>query len=236
MTLMTEFRSTVGSIAGRALEFALPATCAGCYLAGTLLCRECRALLVLGLEADPVSRARPAAELPAPLFQLEWCARFGGIAHRALNRLGEVGDRRLSGPLGEAIAARWASAGAGGDVLVPVPPSNNRTRERSHDHAVLLARAAGRRLRLPVVEALGRRHEGEWVNGETFEVIAADRIDGLAVVLVDGVVATGATLAACATVLLAAGARVVSAVTVARAHHATAHQVTARPMAAPAAS
>jgi ComF family protein len=167
------------------------------------------------------------AELPEPLLQLEWCAPFTGVTRRALHQLKYGGERRLATPLGEAIASRWAIAGAGGDVLLPVPASADRIRERGYDQAVLLARVAGRRLRLPVVEGLVRAREtavqfdldragrGANVQG-AFQVVAADAIRGRWVVLVDDVVTTGSTLAACARALLDAGALAVSAVTVAR--------------------
>jgi predicted amidophosphoribosyltransferase len=227
MSFVADLRYVIESAADRALDLALPVTCAGCYLSGTTLCRDCRAALELRLGAGTGVPTGLASELPAPLFQLEWCAPFAGITRRALERLSDAGERRMSGPLGEGIANRWAKAGAGGDVLVPVPAAADRVRERGYDQAVLLARVAGRRLRLPVIEALRRApnvapmfglvQAGQGVTvGKDFEVIAAARISGHSVVLVDDVVTTGATLSACATALLRAGARVVSAVTVAR--------------------
>jgi predicted amidophosphoribosyltransferase len=214
MSFMADFRYVVSSAADLALDLAMPATCVGCYREGTTLCRECRSALRRRLGAIPDAPSTTPVELPAPLFRLESCAPLAGITRRAVDRLSAAGERRLSRPLGEAIANRWKVAGAGGDVLVPVPDSAASVRARGYDEAVLLARAAGRRLHLPVVEALGRRTEA--VPGDdAFEVIRADRIAGLSVVLIDDVVTTGATLVACATALLHAGAREVSAVTVA---------------------
>jgi predicted amidophosphoribosyltransferase len=213
MSFMTELRHVVGSAADRALDFTMPATCVGCYREGTTLCRDCR--MALGSRLGPSSNVVAAhGELLAPLARLESCAPFAGITRRAIDRLSAAGERRLSGPLGEAIATRWRTAGSGGDVLVPVPDSSASVRARGYDEAVLLARVAGRRLRLPVVEALGRASEAE-ASGTVFDVIAPELIVGRSVVLIDDVVTTGATLVACATALLKAGARVVSAVTVA---------------------
>ena len=227
MSLMTELRLVVGSAAGRALDLALPPVCAGCYREGWPLCPECRPSLDVRLGAVPGVPVGLPADLPAPLLQLEWCAPFTGVARRALHQLKYAGERRMATPLGEAIAARWRVASAGGEVLVPVPASPARIRERGYDQAVLLARVAGRRLRLPVVEAvarsrttaaqfdLGRADRGLNVEA-AFEVVAPDAIRGRWVVLVDDVVTTGATLAACGEALLGAGALAVSAVTVAR--------------------
>ena len=97
------------------------------------------------------------AELPDGLLQVEWCAPFSGVVRDALHQLKYGGERRLAGPLGDAIARRWSRAGAGGDLLVPVPVHRDRAAQRGYDQAVLLARAAGGTLGLPVVEALERR-------------------------------------------------------------------------------
>jgi len=221
MALMLDFRNAVTAVTDRAMDLAMPVTCAGCFHEGTPLCRECRAALQARLEEGPRERSGIEVATPAPLLQLEWCGPFSGITRRALDRLGEGGERRLSGPLGEAIAHRWQRAGSGGDVLVPVPASTVSTRARGYDEAVLLARVAGRRLRMPVVEALGRTGTPVPDRGGVFQVVAPAEIRGRSVVLVDDVVATGDTLVACASALLRAGARVVSAVTVARAHPPT---------------
>jgi len=214
-------------VADRALDLALPPTCAGCNREGTPLCKECRPSIDVRLGAVPGVPIGLPGDIPAPLLQLEWCAPFTGVTRRALHHLKYTGERRLATPLGEAIAKRWQVAGVGGDVLVPVPASPDRVRERGYDQALLLARVAGRQLRLPVVEAVRRTHEtaaqfdldrsarGTNVRN-AFEVAAAEQIRGRWVVLVDDVVTTGATLAACAEALLRAGAKAVSAVTVAR--------------------
>lgn len=219
--------SFVSSLANRALDLALPALCAGCGLEGPPLCPECRPVIDVRLGADPGVALGLPADLPAPLLQLEWCAPFTGVTRRALHQLKYTGERRLAEPLGQAIARRWAAAGAGGDVLVPVPASPDRVRERGYDHAMLLAEAAARRLGLRCVPALARAREtvaqfdldrsarGANVAG-AFLVTRPEVVRGRWVVLVDDVVTTGATVAACATALLGAGARAVSAITLAR--------------------
>jgi predicted amidophosphoribosyltransferase len=212
MSLIGEMRYAIGAAADHVLDLTVTLSCAGCYLEGSSLCRDCLASLDRRLGADPDAPGVRSAP-PAPLARLEWCAPLTGLTRRALDRLGDAGERRLSDPLGEAIANRWTAGGGGGDVLVPVPGLVERNQERGFDAAVLLAHVAGRRLHLPVAEALGR---GGPAAGEAFEVIASERVRGLSVVLIDDVVGTGERLAACATALLRAGARAVSAVTVAR--------------------
>lgn len=46
----------------------------------------------------------------------------------------------MAEPLGKATAERWRRAGAGGDLIVPVPVHAERARLRGYDQALLLAR------------------------------------------------------------------------------------------------
>ena len=229
MSVMGGLWRAVGSAGNRVLDLALPALCAGCGMEGPPLCGECRPAVDARLAAVAGVPIGLPADLPEPLLQLEWCAPFTGVTRRALHQLKYAGERRLAPPLGEAIARRWAAVGAGGDVLVPVPASPDRVRERGYDQAGLLAAAAARRLRVPMIEAaartrrttaqfdLDRSARGSNVAGVFAAAPGAEmRLRGQWVVLVDDVVTTGATLAACATAMLGAGALAVSAVTVAR--------------------
>lgn len=222
----------LGSLADRALDLALPPTCAGCDREGSALCADCRPALDARLHLPPGTPLGLPGDIPDPLVQVEWCASFSGVTRRALHRLKYAGERRLADPLGDAVGRRWARAGAGGDVLVPVPASPDRVRERGYDQAALIARAAGRACGLPVESVLERtrttaaqfdldRREraGNVAGAFRLRVIETPRqldLAGAWIVLVDDVLTTGSTLAACARVLLDHGALAVSAVTVAR--------------------
>jgi ComF family protein len=227
MRVWSETRRALGSAANAALDFALPAECAGCRREGAALCRDCSPALDVRLDAQPGTPIGLPADLPAPLLQLEWCAPFTGVTRRALHALKYEGERRLGPPLGAAVARRWARAGAGGDVLVPVPASPDRVRERGYDQAALIAGEAARRLGLPMLRALERTRSttaqfdldraARAANlGGAFGVAPGSPVAGRWIVLVDDVVTTGATLATCAGALLDAGANAVSAITVAR--------------------
>jgi ComF family protein len=229
MQALIDVRRALGAVADRALDLALPGTCAGCGREGSALCKECAPAFDVRLGATPGAPIGLPADLPAPLVQLEWCAPFTGTSRRALHALKYEGERRIAPFVGAAVARRWGRAGAGGEVLVPVPASPDRVRDRGYDQAALIAREAGRRLGLPVVLALERtrrttaqfdldRAERATNLRQAFRVpdLAMPGVVGRWVVLVDDVVTTGATLAACAAALLEAGATAVSAIAGAR--------------------
>jgi predicted amidophosphoribosyltransferase len=118
-------------------------------------------------------------------------------------------------------------APAGADVVTWVPLTRRRKAERGFDQAKVLAAALGRELDLPVHRLLRR----VVASGPQAKRDAASRrsamrgsfvVDRRAempdhVLLVDDVLTTGATAAACAEELLAHGASVVSLVVAARA-------------------
>jgi ComF family protein len=118
----------------------------------------------------------------------------------------------LAHPLAEALAAR----GVPGDLLVPVPLSRRRRRQRGYNQALLLARALGRLLDLEVrPRALERRVHGPPQARRSRSArrsglrgaFRARAVGGRSVLLVDDVLTSGATARACAVALRAAGAR-----------------------------
>jgi ComF family protein len=114
--------------------------------------------------------------------------------------------------------------------IVPVPLHDKRMRTRGFNQASIIGQALSRLLRLPVDEVslvrvsatekyragLDARGRQDTVAG-AFEVRHPRLVEGEHILLVDDVFTTGATVSACAEVLLEAGARSVFVLTLARA-------------------
>jgi ComF family protein len=154
---------------------------------------------------------------------------YDGVLRTVLHALKYDGRRSI----GPRMSALMRQAGAdvldGADVVVPVPLHRRREWSRGFNQADDLARGLG----LAVVPLLSRvvftraqvelpasqRHKNV---RRAFALRSSARrssapLEGATLVLVDDVMTTGATLEACARVLLAAGAREVRALTAARA-------------------
>jgi ComF family protein len=204
--------------------------CGACWATldrGTLLARcRCGSPLVAGGRAA-CGRCRRGL---TPLSSSLSLGGYDGPLRAVIHELKYHGRRRVAARLAERLAAAPIASAllTRETVLVPVPLHPRRRRERGFNQAELLALELGRRLALPVRAAcLVRRLDTPSQTGLTaaqrrknvkdaFAVVRRAQVAGRVVVLVDDVVTTGATLRACARVLLAAGASEVRTVSAAR--------------------
>jgi ComF family protein len=210
-----------GAVLTAALDLLVPRRCAGCRSAGFALCPACAVSL-----GGPVIVVRPG-DPPPGLPRVTTVATYEGPVRSALVAHKERARLDLTPVLGRALARAIAAHGPA--VVVPVPTSRAARRERGFDHAQRLARAAagelstewvpGLRLVRPVADSsrLGAAERRANVAGAFGLARDGARLAGRPVVLVDDLLTTGATLAAAAGVLRAAGVDVVGAAVVASA-------------------
>ena len=198
------------------LRLLAPPRCAACDQSlphDSIFCAACAATVVL------LPRAYTDAAIAA--------AVYGGAVAAAIVRFKYSGRTDLARPLAHLMLPLTAKLAV--DVVVPVPLHGDRLRERGYNQAALLARPVAERLRRPFAPlALGRLRETAAQASlsacerrsnvaDAFSVRQPRAVAGKRVLLVDDVRTTGATLAACATPLVAAGAKHVHFLTVAQA-------------------
>jgi predicted amidophosphoribosyltransferase len=189
-----------------------PAVCPGCGVAAEPVCGRCATSLA------------PAPGAPPPPGVDEWAAAFAyaGVARELVARLKYRNARAALAWLAPAVAVAAATLDGRGSVVTWVPTTPRRRRDRGFDHAELLARATAAQLRLPVAGLLRRlpgppqtgRPRAERRTGPRYA--PRERPIPPAVLLVDDVSTTGASLSVAAVTLRGGGARYVRAVTVAR--------------------
>ena len=217
------------------LDLVFRPQCAACGVPAESLCEDCAcSLLELGTAcercAEPISRGTlcvRCAIAPLPIDRIVSAWRFGGQLASAIRRLKFSRKPHVA----RAVAPLWsplvAAAASDGSLVVPVPLHWRRRFVRGFDHAWHLALHACEDAGIaPPVSALRRIRHGPPQSSLAY----ADRHDnprdafavrlpvaGQAIVLVDDVVTTGATIAAAARALFAAGATRVVGVALARA-------------------
>jgi ComF family protein len=182
------------------------------------LCERCGQPALADIACRICADWSPALRRVRSAVWLEESARL------AVHRLKYEGWWRVAEALAEPM--RTLEPLTGRVSLIPVPLGSRRARERGYNQSERIAAALSRRLGVSVrPDLLRRTRETQTQTALTPKArranlagaFTAGTVRGLAVVLVDDVFTTGATLVAAAEALAAAGAESVDGVTFARA-------------------
>ena len=228
----------ISRIASAGLDLLYPPRCAGCDREGKFICEACfsaqpRLLPPYCLTcAQPIPRGSRCAgcrNTPLVINAIRAPFLMDGAIRQAVHQLKYGNLRAIAPMLGGLLADFMDAECVSGDALVPVPIHPRRERQRGYNQAHLLAREVSKLLDIPVAsrslsrvnnappQARSQSASDRKANvRDSFLCPDSSEVEGRALVLIDDVCTTGATLDACATALKAAGAARVYGVTLAR--------------------
>jgi ComF family protein len=180
-----------------------PARCEGCGARRGALCVDCRARVAAPVATESV----PGVDRVITPWAYE------GAARELILALKLRGNRAAAGPLIDAMRAAVLGQGLLGDTIVWVPGRRADRRRRGFDHAEVLGRGLARRLGLPARPLLVRVTNppdqaslGAAARRRNLQGAFGATSCRAGIVVVDELVTTGSTGAACARALRAAGA------------------------------
>ncbi|WP_316929460.1 ComF family protein [Algoriphagus machipongonensis] len=151
-----------------------------------------------------------------------------GVSQKLLHRLKYRNKPEIAVKLGNLYGQTLNKSGlyTNWDILIPVPLHELKHKRRGYNQSEEFGRGLGESMSLPLRLSLKRAKFTETQTKKSriqrldnvegvFELKPGQSVSGLRVLLVDDVMTTGATLCACANVLLANGAKMVDLVTIA---------------------
>ena len=169
----------------------------------------------------------PCQKRPLPLQQIRAAVLFGHPIAKLIHDLKYNSAFAVAKPLAQLMVDGWAAWQMPVNLVLPVPLHADRQRKRGYNQSTLLGQAFCAETALPFAEdALQRTRFTTPQVGLTAvqrlenvqDAFLADScVQGKHILLIDDVCTTGATMAASANALFAAGASAVSGYCVARA-------------------
>ena len=220
-----------------ALDWVFPPECAACGEPGYRVCLNCQNKIgfILDWEAEQKDKKHlPGSKkqndqhvIPASCSESRHLAHYEGVLRECLHSLKYDENRGLGELFARWLAPLVSKASWQIELVIPVPLSDERFRERGYNQSALIARPLAAQLGLPynnyglkrvlnTPSQVGLSAEDRRRN--VAKAFSAEKaiVSSKSVLLVDDVMTTGSTLGACADALLHVGAKAVYAVTVGR--------------------
>ena len=220
----------------QAVDWLLPPECGGCGKKGVRWCQNCQdqverigsdICLICGAPQSQIQICKNCKQI-RPAFQiLRSMAAFRGPIREGLHRLKYKRDIALGDCLSQKLTNYFDELNWEVDLVVPVPLSSIRLRQRGYNQSALLARplALARQIKYSTTALLRIKDTLSQV-GLTISLRRQNvsnafwanpsKVNGRKVLLIDDVCTSGATLNECAIALKKGGALSVWGLTVAR--------------------
>jgi ComF family protein len=206
------------------LHLFFPYTCCGCgsdlITENILFCIHCQASMPVTkfefFESNPIEKIFwGRVQVQAAAAHLYFTNN--SLVQHSLHRLKYKGRKEIGFYLGRQMgkSLKESSRFNNCEIIVPLPLYAAREKKRGYNQASVIAKGISQELEIPVLDDVVSRikrtetqtHKNRiqrWKNMEsTFEIRNAMKISAKHILLVDDVVTTGASLEACAGVLLA---------------------------------
>jgi ComF family protein len=201
------------------LNLLFPPRCAGCGKVDTHWCANCQSII----DELPFPTLQ-ILEVNAAPFLIAITGQHEDKLQKAIWSLKYENAPQLAAVLGQRLAQRLDKTDWTIDIIIPVPLHTNRLRERGYNQSQLIGEYVAHKHGIPIApQAITRQIETRSQVGlnaqerqeNMHNAFTADPlVRGKTIVLIDDVFTTGATLSACAQVVLDAGARTVYGLTV----------------------
>lgn len=213
----------MSELTDRLLDFFFPPHCAFCHHlmpSGVLCCEHCRRTLPY---TSPGARNRKLANIERCVSALY----YEGTVRASLLRFKFHSVTANAEIYGEILAKSIDENGISCDSITWVPLSRRRKWLRGYDQSQLIAEETSRRLGVPCLRLLDKIRNNPPQSGRggpaarranvagVYRCAAPELTAGKRILLIDDIVTTGSTLSAAAAVLRKAGAKSVTAATVA---------------------
>ncbi len=220
----------------QSIDWIYPPSCAGCGKPGSRWCSSCHLSIqlpeesccsVCGLPLKQGDLCDACNQATRSFYQLRYWGIFDGSLRNAIHRMKYQNDIGLADVFHPFMCDALSKLNWDFDLVVPVPLNHRRKRERGYNQSALLAKPIARffhqsfsqnvliRIKDTVSQTTLNVDERKKNVSGAFTAVS-NAVSGKKVLLIDDLATTCATVDACSSALISAGAKIVFAFTLAR--------------------